>query len=46
MTIGGIHGKVVDVKDTIVDVEVNSGVRLRIEKSAISMGGEASIEKK
>tara|TARA_B100000900_G_scaffold138670_1_gene117574 strand:+ start:7747 stop:8043 length:297 start_codon:yes stop_codon:yes gene_type:complete len=46
MTIGGIHGKVVEIKDTTVDIEVNSGVRLRIEKSAISMSGETSIEKK
>ena len=46
MTIGGIHGKVLDVKDTVVYIEVSTGIKLKVEKSAISMGGETSIEKK
>ena len=46
MTIGGIHGKVLDVKDTVVYIEVNTGIKLKVEKSAISMGGETTIEKK
>ena len=46
MTIGGIHGKVLDVKDTVVYIEVSAGIKLKVEKSAISMGGETSIEKK
>ena len=37
VTIGGIHGKVVEVKDTNVLMEVESGQKLRVEKSAISM---------
>ena len=46
MTIGGIHGKVLDVKDTVVYIEVSTGIKLKVEKSAISMGGETTIEKK
>ena len=36
VTIGGIHGKVVEVKDTTVTIKVGSGTELKIEKSAIS----------
>ena len=46
MTIGGIHGKVLDIKDTVVYIEVSTGIKLKVEKSAISMGGETTIEKK
>ena len=46
MTIGGIHGKGLDVKDTVVYIEVSTGIKLKVEKSAISMGGETTIEKK
>ena len=46
MTIGGIHGKVLDVKDTVVYIEVSTAIKLKVEKSAISMGGETTIEKK
>ena len=46
MTIGGIHGKVLDVKDTVVYIEVSTGIKLKVEKPAISMGGETTIEKK
>ncbi|MCF6242769.1 MAG: preprotein translocase subunit YajC [Bacteroidales bacterium] len=35
MTIGGIHGKVADVKDTTVVIEIADKVRLTVEKSAI-----------
>ena len=36
VTIGGIHGKIVDVKETTFIIEVESGVRLKIEKTAVS----------
>ena len=32
-TIGGIHGKVAEVKDTTVTIQVEGGVKLKIEKS-------------
>ncbi|MBL7980279.1 MAG: preprotein translocase subunit YajC [Flavobacteriales bacterium] len=37
VTIGGIHGKVVEVNDTTILLEVDSNVKLRFEKSAIAM---------
>lgn len=37
ITLGGIHGKVLDVKETAVLIEVVDGNRLLIEKSAVVM---------
>lgn len=37
VTSGGIHGKVAEVKDTTVIIEVEGGIRLKVEKSALSM---------
>ncbi len=36
VTIGGIHGKIVDIQETTVSIEVEDGSRLRMEKSAIA----------
>jgi preprotein translocase subunit YajC len=36
VTIGGLHGKVVEVSDTTVLLEVDNSVKLRFEKSAIA----------
>ena len=35
VTIGGIHGKVVEVKETTVMVSIDSNVKIEVEKSAI-----------
>ena len=37
VTIGGMHGKVVEVSDKTVLIEAADGVRLRFEKSAVAM---------
>lgn len=37
ITIGGIHGKVVEVNDSTVLLDVDNNVKLRFEKSAIAM---------
>ena len=37
VTIGGIHGKVVEVKDSNILMEAEGGQKLRVEKSAVSM---------
>lgn len=37
VTIGGIHGRVVEVADTTILLEVDANVKLRFEKSAIAM---------
>lgn len=36
ITIGGIHGKIVEIQDTTVTLEVEGQARLRLEKTAIA----------
>lgn len=36
VTIGGVHGKIVETQETTVIIEVEGQVRLKIERSAIS----------
>ncbi len=43
VTIGGMHGKVVEVSDTTVLLEVDNGVKLRFEKSAIAMDSSQQL---
>ena len=47
MTSGGIYGKVVDLKDTIVTIEVAPNVRIRVARSQIAsvIGVEKSAAK-
>lgn len=35
ITIGGIHGKIVSVEDATIMIEVDNGVKLKMEKSAV-----------
>ena len=42
VTIGGIHGKIAEMKENTVIVEVGNGVRLTLEKAAISSDFSAS----
>ncbi len=43
VTIGGIHGKISDVGETTFMITVEGGVKLKIEKSAISMDASTLI---
>lgn len=36
VTIGGIHGKIIEMQDTTITLEVAAGMSIKIEKSAIS----------
>jgi len=36
VTIGGIHGKIVEIQENTATIEVEGGNRLKIEKSAIA----------
>jgi len=36
VTIGGIHGKIVEVQETTFTIEVEDGTRIRFEKSAVA----------
>jgi preprotein translocase subunit YajC len=46
ITIGGIHGRIVEIQDTTVTIEVENSVRLRVEKTAIAMDNSQTIEQK
>ncbi len=43
VTLGGIHGKIVEVAERTFIIEVEGGNRLKIEKSAISMEATRSL---
>ena len=44
VTIGGIHAKIIDLKEDTFIIEAHGGTTLKVEKSAVSMNGEASVE--
>jgi preprotein translocase subunit YajC len=46
ITVGGIHGRIVEIQDTTVTIEVEGQVRLRVEKSAIAIDNTQTIENK
>lgn len=37
VTIGGIHGKIAEVKEATFVIEIANGIKITIEKSAVSM---------
>ncbi|MBM3436591.1 MAG: preprotein translocase subunit YajC [Bacteroidetes bacterium] len=46
ITIGGIHGKIVEIQDTTFTIEVEGQMKLRIEKSAVAMDSTSQIATK
>jgi len=44
VTIGGLHGKLLAVEDDTVIIEVDKGIRLTFDKSAISMEATAKVQ--
>jgi len=45
ITIGGIHGKITDVQESTFIIEVENGVKLKIEKAAVNIDPNASAKK-
>lgn len=45
VTNGGLHGKIVNVQDNTFLIEVDKDVKIKIEKSAVSMDLSKSEEK-
>jgi preprotein translocase subunit YajC len=43
ITIGGIHGKILDMSDTTVTLEMVDKTHIKFEKSAISLDNSASL---
>ncbi len=45
ITIGGVHGKIVEVGDTTFVVEMEGGSKMKIEKSAVSPESTMALNK-
>jgi preprotein translocase subunit YajC len=45
VTIGGIHGKILDIDETTVILEMIDKARIKVEKSAISADGQSQLDK-
>jgi len=43
VTIGGIHAKIVEIQETTMIIMVEGGVKLKIEKNAVSMDSSTMI---
>jgi preprotein translocase subunit YajC len=43
VTIGGIHGRIVEMQETTCTIEVEGGVKLRIEKSAVAADAQDQL---
>ena len=43
ISIGGIHGKVAEVKESTIILQVEGGVKLKIEKSAVSLDSSTQL---
>ena len=46
VTIGGIHGKIIDIKKDTIILEVNDKNKLKIDKNAISVNSQLEEIKK
>ena len=46
ITIGGVYGKITDVKKDSFIIEVHGGTKLKIAKTAISISADYSLESK
>jgi preprotein translocase subunit YajC len=46
VTIGGIHGKIIEVQGTTFIIEVEGQNRLKIEKNAVSMESSQALNQK
>lgn len=45
VTIGGVHGKIVSVEDATVVLDIDKGVKIKFEKSAISLDASKQYTK-
>ncbi|NVO18107.1 MAG: preprotein translocase subunit YajC [Bacteroidetes bacterium] len=43
ITIGGIHGRILEIQDTTVTIEVEGGNRLKVEKSAVATDAQDQL---
>ena len=43
VTIGGLHGKIAEIQETTIIIETEGGIKLRLEKSAVSLDQSVSL---
>jgi preprotein translocase subunit YajC len=43
VTIGGIHGRILDIQEKTFIIEVEGGHKLKIEKGAVSMDSSSML---
>ena len=46
VTIGGVHGRIAEVEDDTIIVEVERGARIKFSKSAVSMESTKAVANK
>ncbi|MEQ9466075.1 MAG: preprotein translocase subunit YajC [Ekhidna sp.] len=46
VTVGGIHGKIMEVSDTTVLIDVDRGTKLLVEKASISLEASKRLNEK
>tara|TARA_B100001758_G_C17967977_1_gene381772 strand:+ start:252 stop:551 length:300 start_codon:yes stop_codon:yes gene_type:complete len=46
VTIGGVHGKIIDIKKDTFIIESYAGTQLKIDKNAITMNKDINIQNK
>ncbi|MEP0984539.1 preprotein translocase subunit YajC [Ekhidna sp.] len=46
VTVGGIHGKIIEVSDTTVLIDVDRGTKLLVEKASISLEASKKLNEK
>ena len=46
ITIGGIHGKIIELAKNSVVIEVHGGSKIKVLKSAVSMNGDVDLNAK
>ncbi|MBL4578167.1 MAG: preprotein translocase subunit YajC [Flavobacteriales bacterium] len=46
VTIGGIHGKIAEIRDAVFIIDIEQGGKMKIEKSAVSMEYTGQVNKK
>ena len=46
VTVGGIHGKIMEVSDTTVLIDVDRGTKLLVEKSSVSLEASKRLNEK
>jgi len=44
VTIGGIHGRIIEVMDTAFMIEIDTNVKVKVEKSAIAAEATKALE--